>query len=388
LPFDTMALAAVSDELAGARGGQVQRIIQPSESAIALSIYSQGRQRWVLLSADARHARVHFVGGRLAKAFPAPSPFVMLLRKHIESRRLQAVEQIPFERILQLTFPGEDRPVRLMAELMGKHSNIILVDADSTVLGAIKLIPPHQSRVRPILPGRPYLPPPARVRDAKLYPPGERVDPVADTDELANLLKTLPPDTPVRAALAGILPGCSPFMADQIASLSGLGPQATIGESSIYTLTTAARNLYARFSTRTWEPCTFTSPKGACDFAPYRPAGVDAINAAGSMSEAIETCIGDQESRDVLGTARREVLQEIERARRAIDRRVASLQEGLAASADAETVMQRGQLLLAYQHQLAPGEGELRIPELDTVIELNPRLTAQENAERAFRRYR
>jgi predicted ribosome quality control (RQC) complex YloA/Tae2 family protein len=106
------------------------------------------------------------------------------------------------------------------------------------------------------------------------------------------------------------------------------------------------------------------------------------------MSAAIEQTVGSRESRDALDASRSALIAEIDRARRATARRIASLREGLEAAGDADTIMQRGRLLLAYQHAAEPGSAELAIPDLGITIPLDPRLTPAENAERLFRRYR
>jgi hypothetical protein len=287
MPFDILALAAVTDELQATVGGQVQRIIQPSAASIALAVYAHRTQRWLLTSVDARYARVHLSTQRLAKAFATPSSFVMLLRKHLEGRRIGAIDQTPHERVLTVRFRGHDQEILLIAELMGKHSNLILLDANRRILGAIKAVPPSQSRVRPVLPGREYAAPPVRGRDERLYPGGDRLDPVAGPEHCTQLLDALPSGTPAIEALLGLLPGCSPFMAGQMvrrAGVSAAKPQhGAWGES----LVRAAQTLYQLPRTQSWEPCTFTSESGRKDFAPYLPLGVDQIAAAPSLSEAI-----------------------------------------------------------------------------------------------------
>ena len=122
----------------------------------AYPVYAGGTLHWLVLSADARLARVHLASERLAKGFATPSSFIMLLRKYLEGSRLVGVDQQPYERVLRLACGGAEHRVTLVVEVMGKHSNIILLDTDATVLGALKIVPPRQSRVRPIVPGVRY----------------------------------------------------------------------------------------------------------------------------------------------------------------------------------------------------------------------------------------
>lgn len=389
MPFDTMTMAAIADELADqAVGGQIQRIIQPSASAVALAIYAHGQQRWLVCSADAQYARVAFAHAKLAKAFATPSSYVMLLRKHLEGTRLRGAEQVHEERILSLTCAAPGRAVRLITEVMGKHSNVVLVDEDDAVLGAIKIVPPRQSRVRPILPGHPYRPPPAHPRDPTIFLPGPRLDPFEFRDHLRGVLRLCAPGTDLRSALLGILPGCSPFMADEILLRAGVHQPALIENADLEAVLSSARDLYGRLRTRTWEPTTFINARGRWDFSALPPAGGSQVTTANSMSDAVDACWGQAETRDALEVTRRALMSEIERALRTAARRVASLRQGLAASVDADEVKERGQLILAYQYLLEPRASELAIPDLERTIALDPKLTPSENAERVFRRYR
>ena len=78
MPFDALALAAVTDEIAAtAVGGRIQKILQPSAASVALSLYNQGTRAWLLLSADAQTPRVYLASGRLAKGFDTPSSSIV-----------------------------------------------------------------------------------------------------------------------------------------------------------------------------------------------------------------------------------------------------------------------------------------------------------------------
>jgi predicted ribosome quality control (RQC) complex YloA/Tae2 family protein len=389
MPFDALAMAALADELSTALpGGQVQKIIQPSANSIALAVYAQGSQRWLVASADPRYARVSQVSGKLAKAFPTPSPFVMLLRKYLEGARVRDVTVPRYERILEVTFAAGEEEYVLVVEVMGKHSNVLLLSSERIILGALKVVHPKQSRVRPVRPGQPYERPPFRGRDVELFGEGGRVDPTVDLAAFTALLGQAPPETPLGKALQGLLPGAGPFLATQIAVKAGYGPQTEAGALEVQPVAQAAQDLYSLPSTHAWRPTVFTDAKGRLDYAPYEPAGVREPSPTAGMSAAIEQIAGEEEGHDALATLRGALLADIERARRRVSGRIHSLQEGLRSSGDADDLMQQGQLLLAYGHTLSPRADLLEIPELDTRIELDPRMTPAENAERMFRRYR
>lgn len=389
MPFDALAMAAVADELrASIAGGRIQRIIQPSTASVGLSIYAGGKERWLLLSADSQLARVHKATGRLAKAFATPSSFVMLLRKHLEGARLASISQVRGERILHLGCQRGVQRALLVAEVMGRHSNLVLLDDSQRILGAAKIVPAHQSRVRPIVPGQPYRPPPAQDRDSSIFPPGPRLDPRADGDSCEALLRNVPPQTVLRTALLGLLSGCGPFLADQIALRAGCAPTAPVESGAVGVVIEAAQELYRLQESHGWQPCTFVNQRRQADFAPYLPLNMSEVQPVASISEAIERCLGALESRDALGASRAALLREVERAQRAAQRKLTSLREGLEATFDAEAPMQQGQLILAYQHAAVPGSAELSIPDLGLTLRLDPHRTPTENAERLFRRYR
>ncbi len=389
MPFDALAMAAVTDDLCTAMvGGRIQRIIQPSAAALAFAVYSQGTQTWLLLSADTRFARVQVAEERLAKAFATPSMFVMLLRKHLEGARILDPEQPPQERVLRLPCQAGPITLTLVVEVMGKHSNIVLVGEDGAILGAVKLVPHRLSRVRPILVGLRYEPPPPQPRNEALYPPGPRVDPMVAPEQWRALLETIAADVSPSTALQGLLPGASPFLVEQILRKAGSTGAQSVQEVGISNLLASANHFYQMYQARNWRPSVFTDSRGRWDFAPYEPLGMDHVLCCTTMSQAIERCLGQTESRDSLGSARKVVLDQVNRAVEIVRRRVESMREGMAATAQAEIVMQQGQLVQAYQHAVQEGSSKLVIPELDVTIALDPLLSPNENAERLFRRYR
>jgi len=388
MPFDTLTMAAAVDEVGEATcGGRIQRIIQPSSSSVGLAIYREA-EHWLLVSSDARQARLHLASNRLAKAFDSPSAFVMLLRKHLNGARISALTQIPYERVAVMACRRGDHEIQLVVEIMGKHSNVILVDSSGRILGALKTISRRLSRVRPIVPGAAYEPPPAQERDPTLFSSGPRVDPSTDTDTFRAALASAAPESLLRESLLDLLPGASPFLVEQIALRAGLSPTARMQEVDVEAVTAASAGLYTLYETRAWQPCTFTNRRGRMDVAPYIPAGVSDLRQTGSISMAVEQALGGGESVDAIGPARLALLAELERQKRTVERKRDSLRRGLEAAQAAEGVKEWGQLVLAYQHAIIRGSDRLVVPELGVTVPLDSRLTPSENAERLFRRYR
>ena len=147
-----------------ALGSRVDRIAQPSREELILTLRQKGGSRRLLISAGADSPRIHFTESKVENP-KEPPMFCMLLRKHLSSARLAQVRQVGMDRILHLVFEtanelGDRVELILAVEIMGRHSNCILVGADGRIADAVKRVDQETSSVRPILPGLPYELPP------------------------------------------------------------------------------------------------------------------------------------------------------------------------------------------------------------------------------------
>ncbi len=167
MALDGVALSNVTYELNKLLvGGRVDKIYQPEKDEIIISIRSLGNNYKLLLTSNANHARIHLT--QTQKENPnTPPMFCMLLRKHIAGGKIISIEQPNFERILNINIEslnemGDNTVKKLVIEIMGKHSNIMLVDENSTILDSIKHISHDTSSVREVLPGKKYVLPPSQ----------------------------------------------------------------------------------------------------------------------------------------------------------------------------------------------------------------------------------
>ena len=164
--MEAIVLKAVARELALELPARVHAVQQPAPRGIVLVLRGAAERR-LLLATDPEEPRLHLVGGR-TPALPSPTAFCRLLRKRLEGRTLAAVESPGMERAVTLAFAGGrggSPDLLLVAEIMGKHSNLILVEAATgIVVDALQHVEPPMSRVRTVLPGLPFAPPPASGR--------------------------------------------------------------------------------------------------------------------------------------------------------------------------------------------------------------------------------
>lgn len=166
MAFDAGFLAAVAAEVKEtALGGRVERVTQPERDTVVLQMHTSGGGKRLLINAGSSNPRLGFT--EIGMENPQTPPlFCTLLRKHLSGARLVVVAQIGFERVLTLTFEAHDEmgfacERRLVAEIMGKYSNLIFTDGEGKILAVLRPVDFTTSSLRQVLPGMRYeLPPP------------------------------------------------------------------------------------------------------------------------------------------------------------------------------------------------------------------------------------
>jgi predicted ribosome quality control (RQC) complex YloA/Tae2 family protein len=381
--YDSFCMAAAVEELrTGFLGAFVDQVYQPEPLVVALAFTGRGPRRFWLLSSDARWPRSH------ATALRRPNPetppgFCMLLRKHLNGARLAAAEQVRFDRVLRLTFRRGEESRVLVHEVMGRHSNLILLDDGGTVLGAAKAVPPSQSRVRPVLPGQPYD-----------DPPGARPDPrTLSRAELRALLAGA--ETP--EAITRALSGWGTFPARealgnvkcQMSDVKCSGAAEGVAEA-VFSLMERVRG--AEFAPTVFED-EAGRPKGTWAF-PSRQEGWTRGHPAASLSLACDEYYGYLEAHAAEEALRKTVLGALERALRTARVQQSEAEASLEGLDRAETLKIKGELLAAQGSRVERGAAAVELtnwydPEGAPLrVELDPELDARENAERFFHRYR
>ncbi len=167
MAFDGLAVACIVHELNNTLSqGRVDKILQPEYDEIILGIRAGGKNRKLVLSASSSNPRIHFTDTQKENPEKAPM-FCMLLRKHLLGGKVVAVIQPDFERVAEIHIESRDElgdvsVKRLIIEVMGRVSNIILTDGEGKVLGSIKHIDFSVSQVRQLIPGMLYEMPPSQ----------------------------------------------------------------------------------------------------------------------------------------------------------------------------------------------------------------------------------
>ncbi|MDQ6832236.1 MAG: NFACT family protein, partial [Chloroflexota bacterium] len=289
--FDALTIRAVADELTTAIvGGRIQRVGLTDARTLVLEIFAHGTRHQLLISDHPQAARTHLVAQRLTADAARITPFLLLIRKHVRGGRIHKLVQPAFERTLALSIvkahppvkerddaPDDDAPeenddgptalppgwtldeTTLIIEIMGRHSNTILVGADGRILDALKRVPPSTSRVRPILPHLRYVPP----------PPQEKADPSTITAaQIRHLCLLAGEKTTLASALVGSLGGISPQIARELAfRATGRVDAAAIG-CDPDRLVTALRTILRPMQDGIWHPTVYLRDGTPIAFSP------------------------------------------------------------------------------------------------------------------------
>lgn len=222
MALDGAFLYKVKKELEFLIGSRVDKIYQPSREQMIISLRYKGGSSRILVSVSADSARVHITKNDIDN--PAVPPmFCMLMRKHLGSARLLDIRQDGFERILFFDFEGIDElgdivRLTLACEIMGKHSNMILINQNGKVIDSLKRVDAEMSRLRLVLPGVEYELPP---RDSRL----SFTD--CTDDEICTAIKNFKSGE-LSKVLIKIFEGISPVIAREWAFYATKGTQADI----------------------------------------------------------------------------------------------------------------------------------------------------------------
>ena len=181
MAFDGLFTKAMTGELQQLVSGRISKVHQPNQLELLLHIRAQGKNHKLLISIHPSYSRIHLTAE--ANVNPSEPPmFCMLLRKHIEGGVITEISQYGMDRLIMLKIKakneiGDDIERELHVEMMGRHSNVILIDAERTmILDSLKHLPPSVNSFRTILPGQPYVFPPSQ----------EKKDPFEEISELVN----------------------------------------------------------------------------------------------------------------------------------------------------------------------------------------------------------
>lgn len=226
MALDGAFLYAVKQELNVLIGGRIDKIYQPSREEIIISIRTRQGGFKLLISASASSARIHITQMSVDNPMTPPM-FCMLLRKHLGGGKLSAIRQDGLERIFYLDFEcinelGDIVTVTLACEIMGKYSNLIVINNEGRIIDSIKRVDGDMSRERIVLPGVPY----------ELPPRNDRLSFVDSSEATIRSTVSSLKNAELSKALISAFEGISPVLAREWAFYTGKGKELNGSEMS------------------------------------------------------------------------------------------------------------------------------------------------------------
>lgn len=390
MAFDGITIACLRKELSDRLvGGRITKIVQPEADELLLTIKNNAAQYRLLLSASASLPLVYLTEKNKNAPMTAPG-FCMLLRKHLGGGRITAVTQPSLERILRFEIEHLDEMgdlcrKYLIAELMGKHSNLIFCREDGTILDSIKHVSLAVSSVREVLPGRTYFIPHTQ----------DKLDPLtASPAEMIEAVCAKP--APLGKAIYTSLTGFSPAMAEELCHRSFLEsarPAAALDDRERDMLQHQLLRLMENIKGEDFTPRIYYNGKEPAEFSAvpltmYEDLDAQSFEDMSGLLESYYTVKNTltrihQKSADL----RRVVQTALERTRKKYDLQLKQLKD----TEKRDKYKVWGELIHTYGYGVPEGARSMQALNYYTneeiTIPLDSTLTAQENAKRYFDKY-
>lgn len=380
MPFDGIVIKALIEELEQKLvNGTIHKIYQPTETELLLTIRNHRKNYQLLLSVHPSYARFHITEETFVNP-QQPPRFCMHLRKYLLRGKVQSIEQEGMERIVTIKFRtrdeiGDTNEHILKLEIMGRHSNILLLNnQQNKIIDCIKHIPPFQNRYRTLLPGYSYKQPPAQ----------NKINPLTITKE--QFLQRIDFNAgKIDRQIVQTVDGFSPFIAQEITHRAKLGSAERYWEEFAHIRNDIANQQY--------EPAIYRNDRE--DFhvlTCQHVSGEKHIFA--SVNEMLDEYFAGKAKRDRIQQQtkelRRWLMNELEKNKRKLNIHYQTLER----AKNAQKYQRLGELLTAHMHLVNQGDSEITVidyydPDQNEVtIPLQPDQTPSENAQRFFTRYR
>lgn len=395
MALDGAFLSMVKKELEPLVGGRVDKISQPSREEIVIALRTRGGNEKLLFSASAGSARVHITKKSIENP-KVPPMFCMLMRKHLGNGRLLGIRQDGLERILYFDFEamnelGDMVTVTLAAEIMGRCSNIVMINAEGKIIDSIKRVDPEMSRERPVLPGMTYS-----------YPPrGERLDFRTCTAEDIETSLGILPDGDAAKSLVKIFEGISPVVAREWVYYAAKGNDALKSDIRGETLERLAFAVEQTARECREGKCVFTvlkDPEGGLKDFSFMPilqyGGLMTTKEMSSACELLDFFYAERDSVSRMKQRSQDLYKLLQNASERTARRLANQREELKVSAERDKLKLMGDLISANLYRVEKGMSSVAVenfyedgcPEIK--IKLDPMLTPSKNMQKYYSEYR
>lgn len=384
MTFDSLMMRRIVAEINELRGTRVGRVFPVARLEFVLDFSLRSPLPQVTINASAEAGRVHRDEDR-EPVLGVDTPLADVLRRHLRGATLLEARQHQFDRVMMLDFgnaegmgPASRRT--LVAEVMGRHSNLLLLDERDYILECARHVTARVNRVRQLLPGEAYVP----------VPDFDKLDPAqATVEQLAGRLPETP--QPLAAWVREVLQGASDVLLAVLPDRLKLPAPATTEDVTAQDLLATLQGLIAQ-ADQPGAAVVARHGKKPVAYPVSLPADWPKVGEAPSLSEAMRRLASEAAASTEAAQLRQRLAAvataALEKARRREHERRTALEK----SERAEHWRRQGELLMANLWAMQPGQEAFIGEDWETgeqvTIPLDPRLSPQENAQALFSRYK
>lgn len=393
MPFDGIVTHFMAEELnSRLAGGRIGKIYQISKDTVILHIRAGGENHRLLISCNASSPRIHLTA-RQFETPDNPPVFCMLLRKHLSGAIIAGFKTTGFERVISMETEAVDELgdrclKRLVVEIMGKHSNIILLSSDDRIIDAMRHVDSEVNRVRELLPARTYVAPPAQN---KLNPASEETY-AALASGLADSNRS------IENYLLDRLQGFSPVLCRELCSRASLDERKSAASLTLLEaerITNVLRDMMAALLNQGTSPVVIQDPSTgkAIDFHVTDLTQYPVKKHYDTISEAIDAYCQSRLMREANAQKTVELSKTVGKYIEKCEKRLAANIQAFEENKNYEQLRLYGELITSSIYALKKGMDHARISNYYSEsgeyveIPLDPQKSPQDNAQYYFKRY-
>ena len=395
MPLDALCLSGLVRELnTTLTGAKIDKIYQPGRDEIIFALRSPSGNVKLLVSANPAHPRAQLT--ELSRENPDKPPmFCMLLRKHLTGGRILDVTQPPLERVVIIRLEALDElgdrvERKVILEAMGRHSNLILVDAEERIIDCLRRVDYEMSEKRQVLPGLLY----------RLPPTQEKLDPtVLDREELERRLAHAPEQAQADQWLLDTFGGLSPLICRELAHRAGGSTDARLhlmGEEGCNQLLDELEQVVSLVREGNCAPHMIIfdgRPKDFTFFDIEQYGSAAQLKAYDTFSALLDDFYEQRETQERVRQKGQDLIRTVTSARDRTARKIANQEKELLATLDRDRLRELGDILTSSLYALQRGMKSFRTVDFydpegkEIEIRLDPLLTPQQNAAKYYKEY-
>jgi predicted ribosome quality control (RQC) complex YloA/Tae2 family protein len=392
MALDGIVTRAIVQELQVYIGARINKIYQPNNRDILFTLRSREGNSKLLLSVNPTYPRVQITSSSFLNPQEAPM-FCMLMRKHCESGTIEDIQQVGMERVIHISIRQRDELgdvslKKIIIELMGRHSNIILMDASTgTILDGIHHVTPAISSFRIVMPGVAYTEPPEQ----------NKLNPLEiDQATFTELYKDKETDQEPISWIVDSFSGLSPLIAQEIVfrarhEAAGVDQESGTDATILWQAFSQVMDAVRRHE---YNPVIGANAKGKLVFSAIPLTMLDSdVTTYHSISECMEEYYGDKAERDTVKQKVSDLLRFLNNERTKNIKKLDHLNADLIEAGDADQYRIWGELIFASLYMINKGDSTAQLvnfydEEQSTIeIPLDPLLSPTDNAQRYFKKY-